>query len=67
MPDVEAYDLIAYDVETGEEVFYWFGLLDTRQFDKPDVIEVGAAKWVVVGVRNIGTKQLCVIDVRRLP
>jgi hypothetical protein len=45
MPDVEAYDLIAYEVETGEEVFNWPNLVDTRRFDKPDVIEVGDAKW----------------------
>lgn len=67
MPDVEAYDLIAYDVETGEEVFQCPGVLDTRRIEKPDVIEIGDAKWVVVGVREMGTKQLCLIDVRLLP
>ncbi len=40
---------------------------DLEAYDKPDVIEVGDAKWVVVGVRNISTKQLRLIDVRRLP
>jgi hypothetical protein len=67
MPDLEAYDLVAYDVETGEEVFNWPNLVNTRRFDTPDVIEVGDAKWVVVGVRNISTKQLRLIDVKRLP
>jgi hypothetical protein len=38
----------------------------SRRFDRPDVIEVGDAKWVVVGVRNISTKQLSLIHVRRL-
>src|ERR1700722_7321998 len=40
---------------------------DLEAYDKPDVIEVGDAKWVVVGVRNISTKRLRLIDVRRLP
>lgn len=65
MPTAETYRLIAYDTETGKEVFNWPNTVqvDPGRPGAGDEIEDG---WKIVGVRDTSTRSLWMVDVKKI-
>lgn len=64
---MKAYRLIGYEIGTDEKVIDWRDVIPTWRFQRGDVIEDGAARWEVVGVRQRSTEDRWLVDVRRIP
>lgn len=70
MPDIESYDLIAYDIDTKKEVFHWRNVAE-----KPGAVYgVGGIPinddsklWRVVAIRPTSTTRVKHVDVKRVP
>ncbi len=62
---VETYHLIAYEVETNNEVLNCSGVAPTPRFYKENVIVDGDTRWQVVGVRKTSTEKLWLVDLIR--
>ena len=52
MPDEKAYNLTAYDADTGKQVFYWFQVAPNHQFVAGDVIDHDSAVGIPVVHRS---------------
>lgn len=63
MPDEKAYNLTAFDADTGKQVFYWFQIA-RNQFVAGDVIDHDGDQWMVIGVRADSTAEERRVDVR---
>jgi hypothetical protein len=63
---LDAYDLVAYEVGTDNEVLNWANVVPTRRFYKGDVIIDGGTKWEVFGVRSASTELLWLVDVKKV-
>ena len=64
MPDDKAYNLTAYDADTGKQVFYWPNVSAKHLFVANEVIDHDDEQWIVIGVRNDTTEKERRIDVR---
>ena len=64
MPDDKAYNLTAYDADTGKQVFYWPSVSAKHLFVASEVIDHDEEQWIVVGVRDDTTEKERRIDVR---
>jgi hypothetical protein len=64
VPDQKAYNLTAYDADTGKQVFYWFQVAPNHQFVAGDVIDHDGDQWRVIGVRGDSTADERRVDVR---
>lgn len=64
MPDEKSYNLAAYDVDTGKQVFYWPNVAGNHWFAESDVINHDGDQWRVIGVRTDTTDKERHVDVR---
>jgi hypothetical protein len=64
VPDEKAYNLTAYDADTGKQVFYWFQVAPNQQFASGDVIDHDGDQWMVIRVRGDSTADEHRVDVR---
>jgi hypothetical protein len=64
VPDEKAYNLTAYDADTGKQVFYWSQVAPNHQFVAGDVIDHDRDQWMVIGVRGDSTAEERRVDVR---
>jgi hypothetical protein len=64
MPDEKAYNLTAYDADTGKQMFYWPNVAANHWFAESDVINYDGDQWRVVGVRADSTAEERRVDVR---
>jgi hypothetical protein len=64
VPDEKAYNLTAYDADTGKQVFYWFQVAPNHQFASGDVIDHDGDQWMVIRVRGDSTADERRVDVR---
>ena len=64
MPDEKAYNLTAYDGDTGQQVFYWLQVAPHHRFVAGDVIVHDGDQWMVIGIRGDSTAEERRVDVR---
>jgi hypothetical protein len=72
-PDIQPYRLIAYDVETSQEVFDWPNYAGKQLSAgipslsvEPEVLHHGSVQWEVCGTRKDSTVQVLRIDVKNV-
>jgi hypothetical protein len=64
MPDDKAYNLTAYDADTGKQVFYWPNMSAKHMFVANEVIDRDDEQWIVIGIRGDSTAEERRVDVR---
>jgi hypothetical protein len=64
VPDEKAYNLTAYDADTGKQVFYLPNVAANHWFAESDVINHDGDQWIVIGVRADSTAEERRVDVR---
>jgi hypothetical protein len=67
MPDTESYDLIAYDVDTNEELLHWRSVAESPGaiYTVGSTIIDDPNRWLVVNIRRTSTSYVMQVDVRR--